>query len=791
MAEEFAQKQIGSRFDAAAKKLEEFVRDLFSHLPIVELRNDVSAFFHKAAQAIADAHLEVVADEIHAALEAVRSKLDANALTAEVNAALQDVKQVINSALDGVVSALNEISVAVNAVAGDAEGILTRAAAALADFKKAMDGITQTIEHLGVKEAAQQVVHTISELRTTAEKLLAAAPLPESMRPTVQQLIDGLNSVDFNVAFKPVEDAAKQFHISDEDKAAMTAGLQQAAEAVAHLIPDQLIAEIDAEIKHVLDVVSGFDPAKLLPDVSKYLDEAAKFITDLDPRPHVESIRKPYLVVLETLDKVKPSILLTPVIKAYDSVLGEVNLGGAGSVFAKVTDALSSAVNKAGDAVTSPINNLLDKASGAPPVSGTANGGGAPPNGQAPTTPQAPANPPGTPDPSQPLQPPDQPPNGLPVRPGDLVRLFGFIPAKLREGLHALDAGVAGQTLREIDSLGAGLARDLRAIQQALAQIDSSLSADLNAMLEPVSAAQTRAQIAIHARFQVDGVTMDLALNGVALSGSAAIKDSLVQSSIASRNRIKQAVNATIGSEIDKLATALERSRLASLTGDLDALLDALDPEPLAAEIDALAEAMFKKAPELLEGLREEIDIVLNKFESLMHEFNPGVQAHKFLVALKPLAETLDLLNPRRLAAELDETHAEIRKALVAYDPAVIAVDVAVTLEAIAGGIRALNPQALMGDLSFLNEIKVKIEAASPSKALAGVGTGLNAVGKQLAELDPAAMLTAIEDLAPVMIDAFKEAADSIRKEVVALLEALKYGGANASVSVSASASIG
>jgi hypothetical protein len=72
---------------------------------------------------------------------------------------------------------------------------------------------------------------------------------------------------------------------------------------------------------------------------------------------------------------------------------------------------------------------------------------------------------------------------------------------------------------------------------------------------------------------------------------------------------------------------------------------------------------------------------------------------------------------------------------------------------------------------------------------LAGVGDSLAVVGAQLAELDPAGLLATLESLGPEVIDAFEAAVEAIRREIVALLEALRY--ASGSVSATAEAGVG
>jgi hypothetical protein len=97
----------------------------------------------------------------------------------------------------------------------------------------------------------------------------------------------------------------------------------------------------------------------------------------------------------------------------------------------------------------------------------------------------------------------------------------------------------------------------------------------------------------------------------------------------------------------------------------------------------------------------------------------------------------------------------------------------------------------LLGDLSFLDTAVQRAEAAIPTQALAGVGQSLHDVGEQLVGLDPGALLDAVEQLGPRLEAAFEQAAEAIRREIVALLESLQFASARGSASVSVEVGVG
>lgn len=278
------------------------------------------------------------------------------------------------------------------------------------------------------------------------------------------------------------------------------------------------------------------------------------------------------------------------------------------------------------------------------------------------------------------------------------------------------------------------------------------------------------------------------------MSKSSASEQALADSLGAVRQRTRGLAHAAAGSleaSIERTAAALENCQLARIAGSLDAFLAALDPEPLARELDDVVFAILKKAPALMTEIQDDIVHLGEKLQQLIRELNPGTQAQKFLRVLDVLREEFDVLNPGRLADELGEIHAVIRDMIAAYDPAVFAAEIKAVLQEIAQSLQALDPSHLLGDLSFLDDILNQVQQAVPTQALAGVGTELTDVGNKLAAADPAGLLASIEQLGPQIVDAFEKAIDAVRQEVVALLESIKYAGANASASVGVSVSAG
>ncbi len=753
---------IETPINLAVERAKEAVRNLLSHLPIRELRDELTRFLHNAAVEIQNAHLDGPANAARDALSTVVNVLNSDGLVAHVQEALQDVNRVISGALDNIITPLETIAGEVDRLAGQAQAILDRLAEGLAQFQAAINSVQAAIDGLGIEQTEQQIVEALHNLRETAEQLLSNVPLPEPLRPQVEQLINLLRGINFDELMQPARDVAAQLRIPEDVSATVEDGLQRAKEVIQNLLPQELIDSITAEVNDALNVIRNFNPASLLPDVSGFLDQAADAIEQLDPRPIAEQIRGPFQTVLDLIDRAHPRTLLAPVIDAYDSILGHIPVPDAQTTSTSVLQAFNSAGNVVGRSVVAPIRQVD-------------------PDSQTEVA-----------DPSQrPAPTTALPPNRNEVHPGDAIRLLGYLPAKVREILLALEAGPAGEALRAIDGLCAGLARQLRAVQSALFDIQRRLDASFEEMLVLLGPAQMRAQFALNANFNGQA-NFSASMDVLALVGPSSIRAELQDSINATRGAARQAASHSGGSvaaSLERAAVALESSPLSSLTHDIDHLLAALDPEPIAAEMDAIVNLVLQRAPQLMQDLLPDARAFVERLKAILNLLNPGTQAQKFLAVLDVLRDELDLFNPARLADELAEIHAVIRGVVAAYDPRILAQELFEVVRAVAAQLRGLDPATLLGNITFLQETVDRLAQANPATRLQGIGASLHTVGERLGEIDIDGLIASVNQLGPRLVESFDHTIEAIRNEIVALLESLQF--ASGSASASASVSVG
>jgi len=765
-----AEERIDALYEEQMARLEGWLRGLLREIPLRRLRDELTDQIEAVARAVAEAELDRAAREMREAIDTLTGALESFDLEAVVDGAVGELGSTLAGALDEVEGALGTITAEIEALAAEASRILADLSEGLVTFREAVDEVEALVETASLEEATRSVVETLSQLRETASKLLSAAPLPEEMRPAVEQLTAQVQAIDLDAALgEPLRSAARALQLPDEVGASVQEGLDRVAEAVANLIPGNVAEELEAELDALFRELTDLDLSSLTSGISEELDAVAGPLEEVQLTALVAPASQAFDEVIATFDRLRPHRLLRPAIDAYDALLGELPVPDPGTVAGRAGQVVSTAGEAATRAATAPFSAAAGHGAGAGTGAGAvdaAEGGG----------------------PAPPL------PEG--VRPGDLIRLVGFIPARLREALDGLEESGAGEVLEALQALCGGLARELRRLRAEIARLDERVEEEVDALLRPVADLQVDAQLALSARGTVlseGGVDIEASAELVASVSGAALKAELLPGLRAFGARTEATTAALgdgIGARIDEIASALEGCSLASLGDDLDAFLEALDPEPIAEEFDALIAEAF----DLAAGALPELEDLLPEFEGrvrrLVERYNPGAQAQRLLSVLDVLREELDLLNPRRLADELSEIHGAVRAALTAYDPELLARELDEAIAAAAAALRAIDPSGLEPDLTPLQDPIDRVPGLLPLEALDGVATGLDEVGAELTALDVPSMIETVNRIAPQVADAVDDTVEAVRTEVVALLESIEYASSAVSASGGASVSV-
>lgn len=751
--------------DGAVEVVKQWLRDLLREIPIRPLRLKVSQAIASAATAIADADLDAPVEVVRGALTDLSSILDDADPAALVQNAVAEIEAVVTDLIDTIGVALASITDAINTVATQAQSVLERAVVGLRDFGEVVDTITTAIENAGIMEAANEIAATLESLREDVSALLSSAPIPDVLREGVDQIISTVEAIDLDAAIGgPLREVAAQIQIPPEVATTVRDGLEAVAETVTSLIPADVTAELEAVMADAIAAIEGLDVSAITGGVTELFDDAASVFDSIRVAELIAPAGEVYAELLGAIDRVHPRVILRPAIDLYGEILGSISVPDPATMATRAADLTSQAGEAAARAATEPARQAV---------------------GPSATTPPAGA-------PSGPGR--EEPPDDL--RPGDVVRLIGFLPAKLREALSALDTGAANEVIASVDQLFTGSAEMLRTVRDRVVTLSAAASASLDIALAPLAAAQIDAQLALQgsAVLTTDGFDVDVSFAVLASAGPGPLERSLDGERELVAERCADAaasLSGAVAADLDQVAELLDAVLPSALLSDIDAFLEALDPEPIAAEFDALLAAVLDATPAFLAAAEDEFLALETRIRGLIETFSPGTLMQRFLGVLDVIREELALLDPGRLADELGEIHAQIRLAVAAYDPLVIAGDLDALIIGVAASIRGLDPAGLMPDLDGLGVQVARLGEILPINALEGVGTELEAVGTELRELDIQGMLDAVNALTPEIAEAITVLIEAIRSEIVHLLESIRYSSSSGSASASVSVGVG
>lgn len=756
---ELAETELADQFETAIDeqvlRLEAWLRELLSHLPIAELRGKITAALQQATKGIESAGLDRVATEIRTQIGNLSELVESVDLQALVDSATQALADALAVALDQIEAALGTITDQINALADQVQEVLGRATAGVAAFGDAVQSVTDLIAQIDITQAAQAVIDVLAALRETAEDLLTAVPLPDALREEVGKFTAEVAAIDVEEMVRaPLSAAIDQLQIPAEVGSTIDDGLAQIADVVANLIPDNIAAELQGELDGLFDQLESLDLSGVLGGIGEELDKLADVLQNVNIVDAMAPAATAFDQVERVIDQIKPSVLLAPVIRAYDDVIDSLPLPDPQTIAERAGETVAAVGEPAARAATAPARALADAEDQTP---------------EPGNTPVTRANP--------------MPQN---VRPGELIRLIGYLPGKLREALDALESGPAGDVMTQIDAFCGGLARDIRRFQASLAALENRMDAEFETMFDALTTAATEAKVALHASAAVTAGPVDAqaSLTLVASVDVGKLRHALAQDLAffqAQVVRVRRSVAGPVMAKTDQVASLLEKTTLAGFGDDLDALLAAIDPSPIADEIDAIFAQVLVDIMALSGGIEADLPRYEARLRAILARFNPGAQGQKFLRALNVLKEQFDLINPRRLADELDEVHKAIKDVIASYDPAVFAADLQALVGQVELTLRSLDPANLAPDFAPVEAQIARVPALLPIAALEGVGTQLDALSAEIEAIDITALLDSVNTLTPQITDAVELTAEGIKAEILALLGAIQYAETNAS----------
>jgi hypothetical protein len=744
----------------ALDEAEARLAQLLSRLPTATFRAQLQSAVNDLVDRIDSLGIDAVPRAIDEALRHVRDVIEGD-VVGGVQAAAAEVVGRVEEAIATVEDLLGDVDAALSEAVDGVSTVLIRIRDALAGFRTEVEAVATLRAEIDLSGGAQRTVENVDQLAAAVAELLGGGALPDALRPVLDQAAGALEGLDLSgMIAEPASSAIAELDVQVpaelEDLLADTAALLRDA------TPLNVIAELDGPILEVAGALERFDPASLLSGLSSALDQAAAAVTALDPRPHVGPLQQPFDAVLEQLDRLDPSRLLAPLAAGFDQLLGVFGNLNAEAVGDRVLAGVEAAGAPMQEAFATAARRIGTEST--PPPAGTAT---------APDPPLAPT-------PAA-----DRPPP--PFMPGDGIRALGVVLDRIRIALEPLDDAVLVPAFRELHRLTAGLAE--RAVPET---VTARLGAAVDATL-PVLRLDVRVPAAARLRLSWDRAA---ARHQLDVTTSPVTLFSTRQPAVADLNaRAKGciadvgAAGASLSAFVGSIRAAIPRALATEPDGrgPIAAFLAQLDPEPIAAALDALAvEAMtliFDAAASvepLLDSLRAEL-------EARLAELGPDRIIERATRLLLLLRAEIDRLNPREIALAIRPVFFAVRNRIAAWSPAALTEGVAATLDAIGAAIRALDPAELLGDLSSLDGLAARVAALAPGRRLRPLADRLGEVGAELAAIDLEATVEIITGAAADVVLELGEAVDIV---LAGLAELLRTLGSSATLSVSIQAEV-
>ena len=747
------------RIDQGIEFLKSWVRELFAPLKLRDLQREIDLFFDKVVDSINEADIGQYAEVLRKPFKELGDKLDSLDIGQHLDQTLADVASKIDAVMSTIQSQMTVIDDALNGLTSQIQDVFQKIEDLLKEFGKAIEAVNGEIENLDIEGVTDEVIKALQDLRQKGEELLAQAPIPEPMKPLINQLISELEKMDLeNLIKDPARDALATLDIPAPIKATLQNAMPKVQELLSNVHPDKLLAELQAELAGHLQSIIDLATKSFTDVIDKFFDELKKGMDVLDPNQFVDLLRIPYQKILDVFDNISPEKLLKPVTDAYDSFLADLPLTDPVKAAKATQSTIGSAGKAVGEAAAAPV-----KAAASP--------------GKIREW-----------KPDEKILNPEVPE----LKPGDIIRqLLGKPLFKLREAIENLDQAASGKFMDKYRGLTMGLAEDLREVRAKLSGLQGHIEVAGDDLLIHLADAEFEASYAVQSQIRLGNLSISTDAEILASANSTQLFSELGIALDAHRDMIAEAVNEQLdgwGEALEGIADLLETHPVSLLSESAQALISAVDPEPVAAALDSLANAATGKFIELSDLLDSEIRRLWNRIQQMIHQYNPALHLQRLREVMAVFWEEMALLNPHFWVGEIQPIHQAIRDSLAAYDPAHWTADLVAVIDGLKTKLTSIDPTSLL-DPNQLNPFQAQANGAAAidfSSVGKDLKTALNGLGDGLAELDPASLLDTVENLKERMLDQLDPVIDAIHQELITLLKSLKYvsGSASASVSV-------
>ncbi len=645
--------------------------------------------------------------------------------------------------------------------------------AILAEAEPLIEGITTQLEALVAEldgidfdAAGAQVLEALAEIREQVQGALDTDSVPDALKAVIAGAASVLREMDLAVELStPFDDAVATIDV-DAVLEPVTALWDELGAALERATPEALVAELDPPFDELLDGLDDISLAPLTDALSDLFDQLLGTLRSVDPRVLVAPLEGVFQDLLDTVRAtVDPAPLFAPLQQAWAAVHDAVAAIDLEAAMGELLGGIAGTPGMLTGAVEQELASRSD--------------------GSGPPIPVAAAE---------------------AFRFGDILRPFAALVAEIRGRLHGLADGLVGEALGQVADVTRSLRGLLAPATSAAVGIADGIDARrgwFDAAVADGPLAGTAARLA-GLQAMLDDLDLDAA-------GRARLDASLGPVRLEARVELDVAVTAPARTEMARTAEAGAPSGLgrsmrllaralddllpapllddtldprAGVTVFVDALVDAVDPAPLVAELDDIGDRIQAKLATFVDELSVGLLSLWNELFAGLSPLMPGSVAARLQAVLDAVVAELAVLDPTPIE---DEARATIDAAIGLLDlhsPAAVAAELGLVVDAALALVEDLDPGELLGDLDPFAGLRTDLEVLRPSTVLAPLvdrTASITAALEAVAALD----LDIAGELVVEVKAAFSAVLDGVEREWEALLDELSAIGGGASVSVS------
>ena len=687
-------------------------------------------------------------------------------------AAVRDKVQAVVGQINGVVAQFP-----IEAIRGEAEGLIGQAAEAVDQLGPLFDQVTaqldalaQHVVEIDLSAAGQASIDLMKEIRANVQKVAGSGDLPEPAKVAIGAGAAALKSINLTV------EISQPFHavIDGIDPSVVLAPVRpvlvKMEETLNAVAPSALIAQLDGPFRHVQAELDKLRPANLVTAVSGQFARLSDLVDKADPQALVAPLEAEFQKLLAAARRaLDPAPLFAPLRAAFARLLDLLKQLDIRKLLGAITDGLLDAPGSMGKALEGALQSR-GLAEGALPAVGAGE-----------------------------------------FKMGGFLRPLTHFLGQLRRQLTRLARDLLQQAwvvlrapLRAIDELAQpalGVAGVLaQAVDARLAALDlfgaSGPAAELRQAIEDLVTAQR----SVHVEASADGrlgsavMRLDLGARADVLAAPRAAAE------VQRRRLHAESAPPAVSGAIQRVAELYAELLPPSLLGDgpvdnvldlVNELLDKIDPTPLADKLDEIGEQAMAKLKTMFGTIVRGVFGLVNEGVGLLEEFSPIGLVKRFELNMGRLAAECAALDPAPIEAEVRELVDAVLSVVETLSPASLAAVFGGIFDAARAKLGSLSPAALLGDLSAIDAALDQFGRLRPSAVLAPLverTAGLTEMLKKLAGLSLGdVVVTAVARLKAQLEDIVA----GLEQELRALLDYLEGLAGGASVSVSASASVG